>query len=246
MTIKITKTNNTSIDGISMLLYGVSNSGKTHAAGTLPEGETLFLDSEKSTTTLHKKSHDVIHFNYRTYQGKDGFSLLRDDIFSAWQECIKYQNIVIDTLSELESLLVMSMAGEMGMDFPRLKEYGQGAIYIRKIIRLFRALTLKGINIIFVANERIIEKARDQNKTKVIVAPEFTQSLAVSCAKMFDLVGRIQLNPNTGVRKIRFDGSDSTFIARSRFSLGPFEDPDLPTLFKKCKDREEEKDATPK
>lgn len=235
MAIQVKRTNTKEYNGILMLLYGISNSGKTYACGTLKEGETLFLDSEKSTETLRSKNHHVIHFDHGSYEKKNGYKSLKEDIKESYKEAMKYKNVVIDTLTEFESIAVAAMTAEMGFDFPRLKEYGQGAIFARKIIRSFRSLTYSGINVIFTANEKALEMAKGPNFVKTLIVPEFTQTLAQTCGKLFDIVGRLQYNHVSKIRGIRFDGSDSSFIARSRFNLGEWIKPDLPKLIEKCR-----------
>jgi phage nucleotide-binding protein len=233
--VEIKKTSDIQSFGIFMLLYGVSNSGKTHACGTLKEGETIFLDSEKSTTTLKSKNHDVVHFSHEDYHGEGAYKKLLDSIRSVYALTHNYKNVVVDTLTEFESIAVNALTSEMGFSFPRLKEYGSGAIFVRQFIRSFRSLCQHGINVIFTANERVLDRERSSNTTSTIIVPEFTQNLALSCGKMFDIVGRMRYNPSSGNRGIMFDGSDSTYLARSRFNLGQFAEPDLPKLFSDCR-----------
>jgi len=237
MSLEISLTNKKTGAGICMLLYGPSNAGKTHAGGTLPEGRVLFIDFERSTTTLKNKKHHVVHVDALEYsKEKEPFTKFLTDMMTLIEKIknkSKYEYIVIDTLTEFESIAVSLLSDEKGFDFPRLKEYGEGAVITRKIIRIFRSLCGHGIHVVFLANERIIEKTRSERIISSVIAPEFTQNLALSCSKYFDIVGRVRYNPKTGNRGIQFNGSDRTFVARTRIPLDAFESTDLNVLFQK-------------
>ena len=148
MSFTIKNTREVHEDGVKVLLFGTSGIGKSSQLGTL-EGKTLILSAESGLLVLKDKDIDVIDI--------DSIAGLAE-VYSAIKDGdLKYDNICLDSLSEMGDILINELEaddyyGDPSNSFPKWGEYSKRII---KIVKMFR--DLKGFNIFFTALSEPVE-----------------------------------------------------------------------------------------
>ena len=232
--------------GKTLIIYGDSGKGKTWLAGTLPENKTLIIDIDGGIETLigTGSNHTFIQLRMTTEDleaGNIGYSRLVKLFAELRENEGKYEYIVVDSMSELEKYLLYSLKTERGKEFLSMSEYGGVADQLREIIRWFRDLTEQGINVIFTALEMPLAIQENENGTITRAFPMLMKKLSPEFCGLVDMIGRVEVNPKTQERRIRFMGNDD-IIAKTRIAgVGEFENPDLGALFEKINGVSKEK-----
>lgn len=130
--------------GLKVLLYAVSGTGKTTMVGTLP-GKTLLLNAENGTLVLKECDNadniDIIDVKTTSELSEVYLALKSGEL--------KYDNVVLDSLSEIGENLFSDIEADPTVD----KEFGGLYTTFRKrlteIIKAFR--DLKGVNVVLIA-----------------------------------------------------------------------------------------------
>lgn len=135
-------------DGIKVCIFGVSGVGKTTLLGGLT-GKTLILSAESGLLVLKDKEIDVIDI--------DSIESLGNVYLALKEGELKYDNVCIDSLSEIGDILVAELEadpyfGEPSNSFPKWSEYSKRMI---RIVKMFR--DLKGMNVIFTALSEAVD-----------------------------------------------------------------------------------------
>ena len=128
---------------ITALIYGTPGMGKTTLLGSLP-GRTLIVDIDKGTCVLAGKENiDILSFsgNFRELE----------EISRQFRQTCHYDNICIDTLSELERYMLNIKAAKSSTGIPQINDYGIVNNYLLKLCRDFREINA---NIFFTAWEQ--------------------------------------------------------------------------------------------
>ena len=148
MSFIIKSTKDVHSDGVKVLLFGTSGIGKSSQLGTL-DGKTLILSAESGLLVLKDKDIDVIDI--------DSIAGLAE-VYSAIKDGeLKYDNICLDSLSEMGDILINELEsddyfGDPSNTFPKWSEYSKRII---KIVKMFR--DLKGFNVFFTALSEPVE-----------------------------------------------------------------------------------------
>ncbi len=191
-------------EGISMVIYGEPGTGKTTVLGSLPEGQTLFIDADGGLSTLAKKKHTYISMPLPDTAG-DGqeykFLDKLDEIYNSLRfETHPYLNIVIDSASEFEKYLQLALQNVRGKQFMSLKEYGDAAQLTAKYLKQFRDLKYpdntkvrKPINIFFSALQFPLEILKSSDITITKMYPMLTKKLAPTICGIVDIVARMEI-----------------------------------------------------
>ena len=132
-------------DNATCLIYGIPGMGKTTLLGMLP-GKTLIIDIDKGTRVLSDRDNvDIVRVSENLPQEID--NILKD-----LQKKCDYQNVAVDSLSELERGL-LTYYGKQGKNdnLPTLQDYGRVNNVISNWCRQFRALPC---NVFFTAWEQ--------------------------------------------------------------------------------------------
>ncbi len=148
MSFTIKNTKEVHNDGVKVLLFGTSGIGKSSQLGTL-EGKTLILSAESGLLVLKDKDIDVIDI--------DSIAGLAEVYTAIKDGELKYDNICLDSLSEMGEILINELEaddyyGDPSNSFPRWGEYSKRII---KVVKMFR--DLKGFNIFFTALSEPVE-----------------------------------------------------------------------------------------
>lgn len=145
----------------TIALYGRAGSGKTTLAASFPKPALLLDFKDEGTDSVS----DVPGLFVKKVEDIDDF----DDVY--WfvkRNPKKYKTIILDTMTALQHMVVVDVAGEAKKDRAgewgtmRKQDWGDVARAMRKYITNFRDLAMEhGINIIFIAQERTFNSGED-------------------------------------------------------------------------------------
>lgn len=218
--------------GIAIVIYADPGVGKTTLASTLPEGETLIINSEAGLGPLLGTKHVVFNIlkavkNYEIEQVVDDlYKYLRTE-----KHGFKY--VVVDNLSELEQQLILNLTMRRNKETPELREYGDVGFKMKEWVRLFRDLVYQGITVVFNAWEMALEIKSTEGMIVTKTFPMVGKKLAPQVCGIVDVVGHLEVHEKTGQRWIRF-GPSAQYITKSQFKgLDGGEMADLPMLLNK-------------
>lgn len=148
MAIKIRTTKDVYTNGIKLVLYGASGSGKTIMASKAPN--PIIISAEKGLLSLADR--DLPYIEVKTLKSMD----------QAYKYCkeSEYETIIVDSLSEVTQACLDEFTKQMILDsstgkVDKRQAYGKIAESIGNLIRNFR--DLDGKNVIFIAKERRVE-----------------------------------------------------------------------------------------
>ena len=193
-------------DGVKVLLFGTSGIGKSSQLGEL-DGKTLILSAESGLLVLKDKDIDVIDI-----ESIAGLA----EVYTAIKDGqLKYDNICIDSLSEIGDVLINELEaddyyGDPSNSFPKWGEYSKRII---KIVKMFR--DLKGYNVFFTALSEPVESGGSIKYLPMIPAKK-SQAKLVS---LFDEVYYYAYDKD-GNRVIHTTGSNM-YEGKSRAGLDP-------------------------
>lgn len=201
---EIKSTKNASVDGVKILLFGSSGVGKTTQLGTM-EGKTLILSAESGLLVLKDKDVDVIDITDISTIGQVYKALKNGEL--------KYDNVAIDSLSEIGDMIVSELEADeyYGNPSNTFKLWGEYSKTLVKICKLFR--DLKGINVIFTA---LKESAEENGIVKYM--PQVPAKKAQSkLASLFDEV--YYLTTDSDGERIIHTNETSMYVAKSRAGI---------------------------
>jgi len=218
--------------GISFVIYADPGVGKTTLATTLPEGETLIINSEAGLGPLLGTKHIVFNIlkaikDYEIEEVVDNiYKFLRTE-----KHGFKY--VVIDNLSELEQQLILNLTMRRGKETPEVREYGDVAFKMKEWCRLFRDLTYQGITVVFNAWEFPFEIKNVDGSIVTKTFPLIGKKIAPQVCGVVDVVGHLEVHEKSGKRWLRFGPSDQ-YVTKSQFKgLDNAEPADFPTIIAK-------------
>lgn len=198
-------------DKQTILLYAPPGFGKTTLLGTLP-GKTLIIDVDRGTSVLQgNKNVDILRLDESLSNLPKACEML--------EKKNEYQNVCLDSLSELEKAMLTVYGREGKNDgAPEQGHYLKTQFKMADYCRRLRALPG---NTIFTAWETL----------KEIIAPtgeKYTQARPLLSDKSIDLicglcdvVGQIIISTKDNERYVRLDGS-STVVAKDRLKKRRF------------------------
>lgn len=213
--------------GIAMLIYSDPGVGKTTLASTLPEGETLIINTEAGLGPMLGTQHVI--FNLRA-EDLEQLDELYKHLRTA-KHPFKY--IVVDNISELEQWILLKLTNSRGKEFTELREYGDAAFKMREVLHLFRDLIYQDMTVIFNAWEMPLEIRNTEGCKITKTFPKLGRKIAPEVCGIVDVVGHLEVYEKTGKRWVRFGPSDQ-YITKSQFQgLDTGELADLPTILEK-------------
>ena len=166
---------------LSVLIYGAPGMGKTTLLGTL-KGKTLIVDIDKGTSVLAGKNNaDIVRISENIGEVQE--------IIKELQVKCEYDNICIDSLSELERAM-LAYFGRIGNNkgVPTLADYQRVDCYIMDWCRQFRALPC---NVIFTAWEKYTEITAPSGEKYTRTSPMLRDKNMENICGLCDMVGRI-------------------------------------------------------
>jgi len=226
MPVKFQKAKNKIDRGISFCIYADPGVGKTTLACTLPEEETLIVNTEAGLGPTLGTNHIIFNLKDNLMQLEELYQTIRTQ-----KKVFKY--VVIDNISEMEQWMINTLTKGRKKDFVELKEYGDCSYKMREYIRLFRDLIYDGITVVFNAWELPIEIQVHGGEVYTRAFPKLSKKLAIELCGLVDVVGHLEMYPKTGDRYIRFEPAPG-IVAKSQLKgLEKFEQANFPDILKK-------------
>ena len=188
---------------ITALIYGVPGMGKTSLLGML-QGRSLIVDIDKGTSVL---------------AGKDNIDILRlsntrelREVARDFKATCPYNNVCIDTLSELERLMLNGYAAQSSTGQPQMQDYGKVNNFLLDICRSFRDINA---NIFFTAWEQYTTINTPSGETYSRIEPMIRPKNMENICGLCDIIGRIYFDKDNDTRRLWLEGRHS-IIARDR------------------------------
>jgi hypothetical protein len=223
MAIKILSTKDVHTNGIKLVLYGASGTGKTRMGATAPN--PVFISAEKGLLSL---AHlDIPYLEVKTLKSLD----------EAYNYVVKseFETIVIDSLSEVtqnildqtkKTMISESSSGKIDAR----QAYGKIAESVGNMIRNFR--DIDGKNVVFIAKERKVEDESSGVITFEAYLPG--RVLPFDLPYLVDEVLCLQID-RKGERFLQTQPDRKRVCKDRSDQLSEFERPDLTKIFNKIK-----------
>ena len=213
------RTSDITNNGMSVLVYGLSGSGKTSLIRTLP-GKVLILSAEAGLLSLRDTDIDYVDIHNI------------DELIEAYTyiasnpDC--YDCVVIDSLSEVGEVILASekkSTKDVRMAYLTMQDQ------VMDLVRAFRDLPLT------VYMTAKIDRIRDDITGRVMFAPSLPgQKCSQNLPYYFDEVLCLRCEDNEEGKPMRFlqTFTDSSYCCKDRSGvLLPFEEPDLGSIFRR-------------
>ena len=202
---QILKTKELVAEKPTCLIYGIPGIGKTTLLGQLP-GKTLIIDIDKGTRVLTDYENvDVIRVSEDLHEIQE--------ILKELHEKCEYQNVAIDSLSELERGL-LAYYGRQGKNdgVPCQQDYGRVNMKVVDWCRQFRSLPC---NTFFTAWEKQSEIIAATGEKYTQARPALRDNFVDNICGLCDIVGQLVSNTKDSTRFVRLEGSNNV-IAKDR------------------------------
>lgn len=193
-------------DTATCLIYGIPGIGKTTLLGMLP-GKTLIIDIDKGTRVLSDRENiDIVRVS-------ENISPDIDSILKELKNKCDYQNVAIDSISELERGL-LAQYGRQGKNdgVPGVQDYGRANIKLVEWCRQFRILPC---NVFFTAWEEQGEIIASTGEKFTQARPLIRDKIVDNICGLCDIVGQVITSTKDNERYVRLEGSNDA-IAKDR------------------------------
>ena len=220
MAINLRNTNDVSVNGVKVLVYGQAGAGKTHLIRTLPH--PVILSAEGGLLSLQGTGIPYVEIsNLATLT--EAYEWLLDS-----NETKEFQCVALDSISEIAEV-VLSSEKKVAKD-PR-QAYGAMADQMTDLIRAFR--DLPGKHVYFSAK---MEKTQDE-MGRLLYYPSLPgNKVGQQLPYFFDevLALRVERDSEGATQRALMCESDGLWLAKDRSGkLSPWEEPDLGEVIKK-------------
>lgn len=188
----------------TFVLYGRSGTGKTTLAGTFPKPILLLDVMDEGTDSIR----DLEGIDVKQIDSCEEFE------FTYWyleKGKHPYKTIVIDTVSQLQSVTVQEHAarhknkgGTRAGDWGTLtrRDWGDISAWLKEWLVNYRDLARDGINIVFIAQDRTFNIDDDESEAGGEMTPEVGPALSPSIVKTLNAAVSVIGNTFIRVRKI--------------------------------------------
>lgn len=220
MAINLRNTNDVSVSGVKLLVYGASGTGKTYLIKSLPV--PVILSAEAGLLSIQGSN-----LPYYTIESMDDMQEIYSWLLSS-EEAKRYQSVALDSISEIAEV-VLSSEKKIAKD-PR-QAYGAMSDQMADLVRAFR--DLPGKHVYFSAK---VEKTQDDTG-RILYSPSMPgNKFAQQMPYFFDevLALRMERTPEGEIQRALMCESDGIWTAKDRSGrLAPWEEPDLGAIIKK-------------
>lgn len=186
----------------SFVLYGRSGTGKTTLSLSFP-GTVLLLDvKDRGTDSVSDIAEDDgVGMDIEEW---DDFEMV---YYFLRKNPKKYGTVVIDTMSQLQTLCIQkiledkkkdsSRAGDWGVMTKR--EWGEVAALMKEWIIHYRDLNQLGMEVVFIAQDRVFNMSDEEDNGDDMLTPEVGPGLSPSIAKCLNAA--VSFIGNTFIRE---------------------------------------------
>lgn len=189
-------------DARSYLFYGRSGTGKTTLAASFPKPLLLIDVTDEGTDSISDvEKIDVL-------EARD-FEEVQEAYWYLSKNPTKYKTVVIDTVTQLQTMSIVEVlekkkkqvtnVGDWGTMTKR--EWGDVSALMKEWLINFRDLTSQGINIIFIAQDRVFNLGDEEEDVEGLLMPEVGPSLSPSVAKALNAA--VSVIGNTFIRGVK-------------------------------------------
>lgn len=210
--------------GFIALVVGESGIGKTSLVKTLPNPEnTLIVSAESGLLCIAGSDIDVVEVrNYEQLREAILFLIEGKDDF-------KYENIYIDSLTEMATIVLDHAKSEYPNDNQTLRMYGHYNELMTKIIKTFRDLPDR--NVIFTCLNALKTDGLETVETFLLDGSKIKDNLK----GWFDLVLKYDIMEHEGTKhRVLITDTEINHLAKDRSGkLDKYEKPDLASIMEK-------------
>ena len=185
----IKKSNQIVASNINALIYGESGTGKTTLASTLGD-KTLIVSLESGLLSL--KDHDIDYVEIEGKTGVEKITHFRQVLLEIAKS--DYQNIFIDSLTEIAQAFVELAKHEYPDDRQTMKMWGFYNECITKLIKYTRDMNK---NIFYTA----LAKVDKDEAGRRFILPDMAGSIASKSPAFFDFVFHLMVFEKDGEKK---------------------------------------------
>ena len=220
MAVNLRNTNDVSISGVKLLVYGAAGAGKTYLIKTLPD--PIILSAEAGLLSIRGSNLPYIPINAMT------------DLIEAYKwitesdEAKGFQSVALDSISEIAEVV---LSAEKKISKDSRNAYGAMAEQMGDVIRAFR--DLPGKHVYFSAK---VEKAQDE-MGRMLYSPSMPgKQLGPALPYYFDEVFALRMErmADGEVQRALLTFKDDTWEGKDRSGqLSPWEEPDLGAIIRK-------------
>ncbi len=196
---------------VTALFYTPPGMGKTTLLGSL-SGKTLIVDVDRGTSVLKGKENvDIVRLS-------EDLSDL-PEILRELQTSCPYDNVCIDSLSELERGM-LTYFGRVGKNdgVPEMGHYQKVDFKIMDYCRQFRGLPC---NIVFTAWEYLAEVIAVSGEKYTQARPMLRDKTVNNVCGLCDVIGQVIVSTKDGERYVRLEGTN-TVVAKDRLKKRKF------------------------
>lgn len=196
---------------VTALFYAPPGMGKTTLLGSL-SGKTLIVDVDRGTSVLKGKENvDIVRLS-------EDLSDL-PEILKELQASCPYDNVCIDSLSELERGM-LTYFGRIGKNdgVPEMGHYQKVDFKIMDYCRQFRDLPC---NIVFTAWEYLAEVIAVSGEKYTQARPMLRDKTVNNVCGLCDIVGQVIVSTKDGEHYVRLEGTN-TVVAKDRLRKRKF------------------------
>ena len=180
---------------LTVLIYGTPGMGKTSLLGKL-NGRALILDFDRGTCVLAGNANvDIARIPIHS-----------KDIFAAINELkvsCPYDNVCLDSFSELERAILSNLAASNNNGIPSLQDYGKINIIMHNVCRQMREINA---HIFFTAWEQYTDVVAPSGEKYSRIEPLIRPNNMSQITGLCDIVGRIYLDRDTETRRVWLEG----------------------------------------
>lgn len=189
---------------LTVLIYGTPGMGKTTLLGNL-KGRTLIVDVDKGTSVLTGcENVDVLRLS-------EDFREVPELVKQLTASC-PYDNVCLDSLSELERAILARLANTNSTGIPTLQDYGKVNSSLMNICRQLREIKA---NIFFTAWEQYTEVIAPSGEKYSRIEPMIRDKNMNNVVGLCDIVGRLYVDRESEERRVWLDARPNV-IAKDR------------------------------
>lgn len=199
--------------GRSFVFYGRSATGKTTLAATFPQ-PMLYLDiRDRGTDSIS----DVMEKGDVEGREIETFGQFEDMYWWLKKHPNDYETIVVDTVTQLQQLLLKEIAVEKGKDPESVgdwgslsrKDWGEVSGTMKEWLTNYRDLTDLGINVVFLAQDRVFNSEEDETteESEDMIIPEVGPAVIKSIAQALNasvhFIGNTYIRTHETTKEVR-------------------------------------------